>query len=352
MNDATGAAPRRSLVTGATGMLGSAITRCLLDHGGEVVALVRDPARARRLLPDHPGVRVVVGDVVDPDSYRTELKGTDAVFHTAAYFREYFQLGSDTELMERTNVAAVRDLLTAAVDAEVPTVVHTSSINVLDRRGSAAPADEDTPPPPELRDLPVSTDYSGSKVRAEAVVREFADRSGLRVPMVLPGWMWGPGDHGPTAGGRLFLAVAKGEMSAVPRIEHHVVDVRDVALACVRAASAPEAGRYVVGGRRHALPRLCAEVAAQTGVRPPRGVPVGLAMAAAAVMEAGARLTGGEPAATRSGIRTLRDGEARHVSSARAQQRLGVTFRPIEQTVADTAAWYRAHGYLTSTTDR
>lgn len=338
--------PTRSLVTGATGLLGSSITRLLLDGGGEVVALVRDPARARRLLPDHPALRVVAGDVNDPGSYRKELVGVDTVFHTAAYFREYFQPGADLALMERTNVTAVRDLLTTAAEAGVPTVVHTSSVNVLNRQGADNPADEHTPPPPELRDQPTSTSYSASKVRAEAVVREFADRPGLRVPVVLPGWMWGPGDAGPTSAGRLFLAVARGEMRAVPRLHNYVVDVRDVALACVRAAARPEAGRYVVAGRRHSLQEICAAVAAVTGAQTPRTVPAGLAMAVAALLEAQARLRGKEPVATRTGVQVLRDGDGRHFSSARAQQQLGIVFRPIEQTMADTAQWYREHGFL------
>ena len=54
----------RFLITGATGKIGNAVARRLVDREDEVVALVRDPAKARELLP--PGVELARGDVTDP----------------------------------------------------------------------------------------------------------------------------------------------------------------------------------------------------------------------------------------------------------------------------------------------
>jgi dihydroflavonol-4-reductase len=97
----------RSLVTGATGLLGSNLVRRLLDGDEEVVALVRDADRAKRLLPDDPRLRVSVGDITDPGSYRHLLEGVDEVFHTAAYFREYYQNPAQIAPLEEVNVSAV-----------------------------------------------------------------------------------------------------------------------------------------------------------------------------------------------------------------------------------------------------
>ncbi|MFF8832812.1 NAD-dependent epimerase/dehydratase family protein [Streptomyces sp. NPDC015131] len=335
------AGPAAVLVTGATGLLGHAVVDRLLAAGSEVTALVRDRERARALLPDHPGLRLVTGDITEPGSYRAALRGTDAVIHTAAYFREYYGPGHDLRRLYRTNVGAVEDLLRAAVDAGVPTVVHTSSIAVLGGGDTRAPADEDTPNGAPGR----GNHYRASKILAERVVSAFGERHGLRVPMVLPAWMWGPGDAGPTSAGRLFRAVAAGSVRALPAAGNHVVDARDVADACVAAAVRGAAGRrYIVGGRWHPLHEICAAVvrAAGTGTVP-RRMPRGAAMPLAALLEWGARARGREPVATRTGMRALLDGHHRRVSSARARRELGVAFRPLEETVTDQAGWHREH---------
>jgi nucleoside-diphosphate-sugar epimerase len=60
--------------------------------------------------------------------------------------------------------------------------------------------------------------YRASKIRAERVIQGWSERDGVRVPVIGPAWMWGPGDAAPTASVRLFLAVARGELRAVPRV--------------------------------------------------------------------------------------------------------------------------------------
>jgi nucleoside-diphosphate-sugar epimerase len=203
--------PGNSFVTGATGLLGSQLVRLLLAGGGRVTALVRDSDRAERLLPADPALRLVAGDVCDLASYRPHLAGTDVVFHTAAYFREYFAPGPDPDRLHQTNVTAVAELLHASADAGVPVLVHTSSTTVLGtgRPGlpPGTPLDEDSPPSSGRQNA-----YQASKLAAERVVAEVTARTGQRVPVVLPAWMWGPGDAGPTSAGRLFLAVARGEL--------------------------------------------------------------------------------------------------------------------------------------------
>jgi dihydroflavonol-4-reductase len=335
-------APRRVLVTGATGLLGGNVVRTLLRRGTEVVALVRDQERAARLLPASEGLRLAPGDVTDSRSVRPALRGVDAVVHTAAYFREYYQPGADLDLLRRTNVTAVEDLLRAATDASVPVVVHVSSTAVLGQGSSDHPADEDTPP-----DLDAHRNaYRASKIEAEQVVARCL-RGGPRVPLVLPAWMWGPGDAGPTSAGRLYLAVARGELRAVPRAGNHVVDARDVAEACVLAAIRGESGRrYAVAGQWWTMAHLCEGIARAAGVAPPRQVPARAALMVATALEAQARLRGRPPVATRAGVEVLMEGTRRHVSSARAQRELGVSFRPLEETLGDEADWYRADGAI------
>jgi dihydroflavonol-4-reductase len=331
---------RTALVTGATGLLGSNIVRELRAAGTEVVAVVRDPERAAGLLPSD-GVRFVRGDVLDAAGIAPHLVGMDAVFHTAAYFREYYQLDVDLDRLHRTNVDAVLTLLYAADAAGVGAFVHTSSIGTLAPGSRAAPSDETST-------MPVSATgnhYFRSKIEADAAVATFAPASGMRVVTVLPSWMWGPGDAGPTSAGRLFLAIASGAMSAMPQVENWVVDARDVATASIRAAVAGK-GRYVVGGARMKLPAIANEIAAAVPSAAPRAVPVRVALVASSLMELSARMRGREPVATRSGVRVLMEGQERWLSSARARSELGVTFRGFGATARDAADWYRGHGML------
>ncbi|MEV7284499.1 NAD-dependent epimerase/dehydratase family protein [Streptomyces sp. NPDC093252] len=335
-----------AVVTGPTGLLGTAVVAALLARGTEVRAVVRDEQRARRILPDHPALRFVPGDVTDVPGFARQLRGADAVFHLAAYFREYYQPGADPALLMRTNVQAVRELLDAAAGSGVRTVVHTSST------GALAPvpgrlADESTP----LGDPGQPHAYRASKVRAERVVAEFTarhDEHGVRVPMVLPGWMWGPGDQAPTSAGRLFLAVANGRIRALPKVGNHLVDARDVAATLVAAAlrGAPD-GRYIAAGHWHTLAGISGGIVAATGTGTvPRPIPSGTALGIAALAETAARLTGKTPVATRTGIRTLTEGHHARFSSARAERELGVTFRPLDETLADQAAFHRDRGEL------
>ncbi len=159
--------------------------------------------------------------------------------------------------------------------------------------------------------------------------------------------MWGPGDAAPTASGRLFLAVARGELGAVPRVGSQIVDARDVAAAAVRAITTGAHGRrYIVGGGRQTLPAVTRQIATAAGGRAPREVPAAIAMAGATVIELTARLVRRDPAVTRAGTRVLLEGDTQYLTSRRAERELGVTFRPLEATITDEAAWYRSHGTL------
>jgi hypothetical protein len=71
-----------------------------------------------------------------------------------------------------------------------------------------------------------------------------------------------------------------------------------------------------------------------------------MALAGATAIELTARLVRRDPAVTRAGTRVLLEGNTQHLDSQRAVRELGVTFRPLEATITDEAAWYRSHGTL------
>src|SRR3989454_2122518 len=94
-------------VTGATGFIGGRVTRQLVDAGHEVVAIARNPERAKDLVS--LGVDVRPGDITDPDSLRRPMAGVDGVFHIAGWYK----IGSkDRAQGERINVAGKPNGLT------------------------------------------------------------------------------------------------------------------------------------------------------------------------------------------------------------------------------------------------
>ncbi|PID54288.1 MAG: hypothetical protein CSB46_03385 [Micrococcales bacterium] len=267
------------VVTGASGMLGSAVVRELLEQGEKVVALVRDRAKATNVLPASRALTVLTGDVTDPAHWDSVLPGADGVVHTAAYFREYYtpaHQGAEADRqMFRTNVLAVRELLEAAHRHGVGCVVHVSSTSVL-------AGDQQHPVDETSRFRPKPNGYAASKIAAERTVRAHA---GVRVPQILPAWMWGPRDAGPTSAGRLLLGIARSQLRALPAAGTHIVDARDVALACCRALeSGSHAQRYVVAGRWTPLREVAEIVARDCQVPVPRQVPVRLAVAVAILL--------------------------------------------------------------------
>ncbi len=340
----TATVPGRTVVTGASGLLGSNVVRTLLAGGGEVVAVVRDPHRAVGLLPRSAELHIVRGDVTDVPALVEAgvFTGADALVHTAAYFREYGEPGTDPSLLHRTNVTAVGALLGAAAKAGLSAAVHVSSIGVLGPATPDRPSTEATP----LDSSHTGNGYYLSKIDSERVVADFcAGNPELRVATVLPGWMWGPGDAGPTSAGRLFRAIAEGRLARVPNAANHVVDVRDVAEACVRAAVSGR-GRYIVAGVKRALPEVTAAAARALGTIAPRPVPPRLALPIVGLMEWQARRRGGTPAATRQGLVTLLEGRHRHIDSGRAATELGIAYRDLDDTMRATAAWCREHGMV------
>ena len=324
----------KAFVTGSTGLLGSNLVRALLGNGAQVTALCRDEAKAGRVLPGD--VRVVQGDVCSvtmPQFLRQS--SSDVLFHCAAYYREYRQDGGDHwDHLERTNVRATANLLDAAEAAGLRRVVYVSSTGVFGPPTKGAEIDEDTGHADSTQNL-----YFRSKILAEREVQDWRKAHDLSVVTILPGWMFGPWDEAPTAGGRFVQKLLAGGMRVVPSGGASVVDARDVAAAMIRAAQVddPEP-RYLVAGRRVSLIDLARSVDPKTFRIP---LPHSLAFPAAFAVQQLTGLLGRRSPVTTGGLRTMRDGLRFRYSSARSERDLGVSFRPVQETLDDQVNWYR-----------
>lgn len=327
-----------AFVTGSTGLLGNNLVRTLLAHGHQVRALARSPEKAARELRD-TRAQIVMGDMGDVAGFADALRGVDVVFHTAAYFREYFAPGAHASALERINVDGTLDLVHAAHTRGVARFIDTSAAGLVGLQPDGSPGDESTPPwPGNARNL-----YLASKRKVEPLLREYSRQTDFFIASALPAWMWGPHDSGPTPSGQLVADALRGRLPpAVPPGGSSVVDARDVAAGMLRIAESGRSGeRYILSGPFVSLGDILAMLASLTANAPPRiRIVFAGAVTMAAVTETWSRITGSPNIASVEGIRLMNARLA--VSAAKAERKLAATFRPFRETLADAVAWQRA----------
>ena len=329
----------RAFVTGATGLLGNNLVRALRAEGHAVRALVRSEAKARELLAG-TGAEVVAGDMEDVPGFADALAGCNVLFHTAAYFREYYGAGDHWPKLEAINVRGTLALAEAAHARGLRRMVHTSSAATIGLRPDGGAGDEDTPPAP----IAAGNLYLTSKIVAARRLSATCELLGLDLVQVLPGWMFGPWDAAPTGSGRFVLDFLGRALPAVPPGGMNAVDARDVAAGMIRAAQRATAGStYILGGPFTTLTGVADALAQVTGLRAPRWrMPYPAAWAYAKLAEAWARVTRRETLVTVAAVRMMH-AELR-VSSNKALRELRWRYRPLTETLRDEVAWYRTHG--------
>lgn len=327
-----------TLVTGASGFVGSAVVRRLLEAGHDVRALVRPDSDRRNL--DGLAVEIVEGDLRDRGTLDAAVAGCQGLFHVAADYRLWAR--NHEELYE-SNVGGTVNMIRAAADAGVERMVYTSSVATLGLNADGTPADETTPS--RLEDM--IGHYKRSKYLAEVEVRRITDEEILPLVIVNPSTPIGPRDVKPTPTGRLILDAARGRMPAYVDTGLNVVHVDDVADGHLLAYERGRRGeRYILGGENLTLEQILAEVAGVSGRRAPRvRLPHAAVMPLAWISELLAHLRLLKtPLATVDGVRMAR----KHMffSSDKAREELGYEWGSAAGAIADAVAWFRAEGCL------
>ena len=325
------------LITGATGFIGSAVARKLIDRGARVRALVRPYGDRRNI--DGLGLELAEGDLLDPATLPAALEGCRALFHLAA---DYRLCTPDPAALYAANLDGSRALIEAALEAGVERIVYTSSVATLGIRRDRTPADEDTP----VSENDMIGDYKRSKFLAEQAVRRLIEERAAPVVIVNPAAPVGPRDIKPTPTGRMIVEAAAGRMPAYVDTGLNVVHVDDVAEGHLLAFERGVIGeRYILGGEDMTLAEILGVIANINGRRAPRiRLSHTLLLPLAHAAEAWARLTGHEPFVTVDGLNMAR--KHMYFTSAKARAALGYNPRPAREALADAVSWFRENGYL------
>ena len=326
------------LVTGATGYLGSLVTRHLASDGHDVRLLVRTPAKVEPLMDklavDAAVLEVVKGDITDASSVNAAVQGCEAVVHCAAIVATD---PAQAKAMDETNLAGAENVLGAAVAAGCDPIVHISSAAAL------FPFQTD----PVTAEHPVMGNdeaYGRSKAACERYARSLQDE-GRPVVTVYPSSIVGPDDW--TESINLSSAIMWFEKGfpIVKGLSGNYVDVRDVAAvvsACLQPGQGPK--RLLAFGANVNVREHVAALTEATGAKIKTFPAPRWFMWTWGRLGDVTRRFGKDIVLTSDGYDYLFN--CRPGDDSATETATGVTFRPVVETFRDMARWMYESGRL------
>ena len=320
-------------VTGATGFIGTHLVPKLIARGYAVTCLARDPKKAESLAKR--GAALAAGDVTDRESMRESMRGSDAVFHLAAWYA--IGIGEkDKARMHAINVDGTRNTLELAVELGVSKIIYTSTVAVFgNTRGRVVD---------ETHHAPVSameSEYERTKWIAHYEIAVPMQQQGAPIIIVQPGSVTGPDD--PTPPGRLYrlylqrLPIMFGAKSGLTYA--HVDDIAEGHVLALEKGQIGEA--YILAG-----PSLTFREAMQmwekiTGVAAPRmWLPGWAAEGMAKLVGLLERAFGLRMTLSSEALNSLAD-YTFYGSAGKARRELGWQPRPVEETFKEALEDWR-----------
>jgi dihydroflavonol-4-reductase len=327
-------------LTGATGFVGAHVARHLTERGAQLRVLVRATSNLANL--EGIDAETVVGDLLQPETLRSSIRGCDALMHVAADYRLWVR---DPKQMYAANVDGTRALLRLAREEGVRRSVYTSSVATMGFKQDGTIVDEAT----RVSIADMIGHYKRSKFLAEQTAIEAA-RTGQQVMILNPTTPIGSQDVKPTPTGRIVVDFLNRKFPAYVDTGLNLVDVAEVARTHFDALEKGRPGeRYILGGENLTLKQILDKMSAITGLpSPTMKVPHGVAMTFAFFDEmVTGRILGREPRAT---VEAVRMGKKKmFASSVKAERELGFHVVPVYEALRSAIEWFRAHGYAPAT---
>jgi len=336
----------RSVVTGATGFVGSNLVEHLRQQGWDVLCLVRDRQKAKHL--EELGAELALGSLDDIGSLKRATNDADVVFHAAGRV----QALTDEQFIA-DNVEGTRNVARACADSSRQTaLIYISSL------AAGGPSRPGQPRLESDEDRPISA-YGESKLAAERAAASLADQVPLSI--VRPPIIFGPRDRNSL---KIFTGVQKLRLHAVPGLRNFPVSLVHVSDLCQALVQIAESGVRVLpstNGRPNTAPATYYVAAERTirygefGHLAARSIgcravalplPKALFWIVGGYFELVGRVRG------RAGLLNLdkvREAVAPGWECSDEKIRTELGYQPtanLEDRFAETAAWYQENGWL------
>jgi len=323
--------------------LGSHIASRLIGRGERVRALVLPGDPTLRYLAE--GVEVINGDITreeDLDRFFCLKQGDEAVvLHCASIISMSMH---PVPQVYRVNVQGTLAVARRCLHPQVEKMVHVASVHAITEMPEGLEMSEPQHPDPET----VRGYYAKTKAEACSELMKMREEQGLRLNILYPAGMSGPGDYARGNFTQLFIDYAAGLIPAAVKGGYNFVDVRDVAETIVTLAGRDLAGQdYVLAGEYISVLEILNYFAQIIGRKPTRlMVPLWLAKAALPIMAVYYRVKRRKPVFSRYSLYTITTNS--RYSSRKARVSLGFAPRAIRQTLHDTMAWLIQQGMVKS----
>ncbi|MGB9304370.1 MAG: NAD-dependent epimerase/dehydratase family protein [Mycobacterium sp.] len=322
----------KKLVIGASGFLGSHVTRQLVAAGADVRVMLRPTSATKGI--DGLAVERCYSDVFDDAALRAAMAGCDVVYYCVVDARMWLR---DPAPLFRTNVEGLRHVLDAALEtADLRKFVFTSSTGTLAVSQHRAVTEDD---PHNWTD---GGPYIESRVAAEDLVMRYARDKGLPAVALCVSTTYGPRDWAPTPHGSLVARVAAGRFPFYLGFSSEVVGIEDAARAMLLAAEKGRDGhRYIISDRYMSTRELHDIAARAVGRRPPRiPIPLPVLRAGARLNDLAARLLRRDLPFAYVGIRMAE--LMSPLDHGKAERELGWTPEPVEESIRKAARFFVA----------
>lgn len=321
-------------ITGASGHIGANLCRILIEEGHDLSVLYHNDDKSFRNL----GVRSVRGSILDKTALKKLVFDSEIVYHLAASISIS---GDRSGNVHKINVDGTRNVVESCIEGTVKRLIHFSSIHAFQQYPLNEQLDEKRPTVGNI-----GHSYDMSKAAGEKIIME-AVAQGLDATVLCPTSVVGPYDFKPSLMGQLLIKLYNRKLPALVSGGYDWVDSRDIAMAAYNAIEKAEKGeKYLLSGSWNSVKQLAELTEKITGKKAPEFVcPVWLAKTALPFLNMADRIKGNTPLYTKESLEILVTGN-RNICCDKAKQNLGITPRPLEETIRDTYEWFRENKYI------
>jgi dihydroflavonol-4-reductase len=329
------------LLTGAAGLLGSNVSRQLIEKGKSVRTLVLKGDPAAKYIPKE--AEIVVGDILDISSLEEFFKVPEGVEVTVIHSASIVTVDPDfSQIVQDVNVKGTKNIIDQCLKHKVKKLVYISSTGAIPEMPKNQPIKE-----PEKFDPKVVVGfYSNTKAQASQLVLDAVKNQGLDASIVYPSGICGPNDYAYGPVSTFIIDYVKGNMPAGIAGSFNSVDVRDLADGVIACANKGRKGEgYIMGNSIVCMQEMFDIISRQAGCKRVTTIlPIQVAKVLAFFGKIGTKINGKPSALTSFAIYNL--ARNNNFCFDKAKRELGYKVRPFEDTIRDEVRWLKEEGKI------